>query len=125
MPVCECLAFLTYFILLSFLLSLRSAFLISLCASLFSRGLCPHPFAFCKKRNQKLLCFCSVFFLCVNNSAVKAQPRTLRVLKCVAFWLTLTAYLLFMSALRAFVFRYFSFCFAFLLWALPTPARFL
>ncbi len=34
--------------------------------------------------------------LCVNNSAVKAQPRTLRVLKMHShFWLTLTACLFF------------------------------
>ncbi len=37
--------------------------------------------------------FC--IFLCDKGSAVKAQPRTLRVLKCYAFWLTLSACLLF------------------------------
>ena len=49
---------------------------------------------FCKKRGKN---FCVYFvfdiLLCTNRSAVKAQPRTLCVLKCFAFWLTLTAYL--------------------------------
>ena len=41
-------------------------------ASLFSRGLCPHPFAFCKKRNQKLLCFLSLKQH--SKRAVKDRP---------------------------------------------------
>ncbi len=48
------------------------------------------------KSVAKTFVFCFfVFFiyLCVNQTAIKAQPRTLRVLKCSAFWLTLTAYL--------------------------------
>ncbi len=61
MPDCKRFAFLSYFPSLSFYYRFALFFVISLSASLFSRGLRPHPFAFCKKRNQKLLCF----FLCV------------------------------------------------------------
>ncbi len=61
MPDCKRFAFLSYFPSLSFYYRFALFFVISLSASLFSRGLRPHPHAFCKKRGKNFY----VLFLCV------------------------------------------------------------
>ncbi len=64
MPVCECYAFLTYFLLLSSFLSLRSVFSFLATAINFSCGLRPHPHAFCKKRGKNFYVLLLRLFPC-------------------------------------------------------------
>ncbi len=84
-------------------------------------------FAFCIYLTDFVVSFLmSSIFLCVNNSAGKAQPRTLRVLKILShFWLTLPACLFYVgtSCLCFFVISLSAPLLS--SWAPPTPVRFL
>ena len=73
MPVCERFAFLTYFILLSSFLSLRSVLLFLASDSLFSCGLCPHPHAFCKKRGKNFCAYPKISFAFLANFSPSAS----------------------------------------------------
>ena len=102
MPVCKCFAFLTYFILLSSFLSLRSVLSFLVSAIYFSRGLCPHPFAFCKKRNQKLLFLflcVLIFYLYKQVGCQRTTTNALRSENATHFRLPLTACLFFIASL--------------------------
>ncbi len=82
---------------------LRSPLHQSVCAKIRFKPSFAFSGYICVNKSARKMPVCDVFsvpvfylfdiYLCANRSAVKAQPRTLCVLKCFAFWLTLTAYL--------------------------------
>ena len=89
-----------YFAVFFFITSLCSFVFAS--AVYFSRGLCPYPFAFCKKRNQKLLFLflcVLIFYLYKQVGCQRTTTNALRSENATHFRLPLTACLFFIASL--------------------------